>query len=377
MSINFSDEDLEQYLFELQEEKENYLFQIESMRHRCHEHLELRVRKIGTGRHYAMQCMKCGEQRGQFLKPSKALEINNNREPPPFDLNIETEIKSKKHQLSQSLCDIYSEENKVNALINGCGTTELLFEKKKQYSMQTDERLAELLMQLDLEVGVGNVAKSLVRETVLRKKKLYEERLAKTDRFISEGEIKKWIKSSLKRDFFMYEEVKGVHIATKKIVQIDFVFYPKPHLIEAGFVNEPFGIEAKYIKQEKGFTRKMSRGVWQAMSYNECKFKIGQQEIKLKFSLLFSNLSFKAETALLMNLGHEYENDLVEMRGMLSIANHARVGMLNISGNKKSCKGWSMTFGGGTYFSCSTFNDNVKYNLSDPNTISTVRVGNF
>lgn len=379
MSSEFTDEELYQQLFDLQEEKEHYQSQIELARHECDDYLELRIRHFGGGSHYVKQCMKCGRQKGQTLKRDAALAENGGSEPPPFDSTIEIDRDQAMRQISLRISSIYDEERQISALINGwsLSESETFFDKERKALEQANKKLAELLVQFEKEFGEDKVINSLVQQTVQRKKKRYIERLEKTDRFNDEYQVKNWLKDHFERDFHIYEEVWGVHLAENVNVRIDFVFYPKPHLIEAGFVEEPFGVEAKYFKQEDGFTRKTSRGIWQTISYNDCQFEIGARKFRLKFCLLFSNLSFTAETALIRNLGYEGENDQVEWSGMLHVANHARVGVLSVSGSREMLKGWAMRFAGGTYFSSSLYNGEARYNLSDSNIINKVRVGNF
>ena len=169
----------------------------------------------------------------------------------------------------------------------------------------------------------------------------------------------------------------GVHLAENVNVRIDFILYPKPHLVEEGFVEEPFGVEVKYFKQEDGFTHKTSRGIWQTISYNDCQFTLNGQQFKTKFCLLFSNLSFSSESALIKNLGHEWENDQIEWKGMLHVANHARVGTLAIRGDKTSLTGWGINFAGGTYFVRGPHHDGRQYRLSNVDMINKIRIGNF
>jgi hypothetical protein len=62
---------------------------------------------------------------------------------------------------------------------------------------------------------------------------------------------------------------------------------------------------------------------------------------------------------------------------MLNVANHAKVGILKITGTKDRVIGWSMQFAGGVYFSKRKNKNENTYTLSNPNTINKVRVGNF
>ena len=312
METQINEEQLYQKLVVIREKREQFLQAPELQPHDCEEHKELRVRHFGRGKHYVYQCQECGWQRGQSLKRDTALEINGGVEPKLFDDSIETERDKIRQKAHEKLQTTYSEERK----------------------------LSNLLEQFEEEFGEEKVIKSLIAQTVERKKKLYSERKEKTDRFTSEKELQHWFTTHLQEDFHIYKEVPGVHLAENTNVRIDFILYPKEHLISEGFVEEPFGVEVKYFKQEEGFTHKTSRGIWQTISYNDCLFKIKDKEFKTKFCLLFSNLSFSSETALIKNLGYEWENDQIEWSGMIHVANHARVGTLSINGDKQGLTGW-------------------------------------
>lgn len=379
METNLNEEQLSQLLAEIREKIELHDQKHEYVAHDCADHKELRVRSFGGGNHYVYQCMECGEQRGQSLKKDAALALSNDKEPLSFDENIypdKSKARQKIHELRRAM---YTEEQSIQSLIRGWSfdNFESSNSKEQKKLEEANEKLAALLEDFEEEFGEEKVISSLVAQTVLRKKKLYRQRAEETDRFMSEKELKQWFKQHIEEDFDIYEEVSGVHLAENVNVRIDFVLYPKLHLIKEGFVEEPFGIEVKYFKQEGGFTHKTSRGIWQTISYNDCQFTLNGRQFKTKFCLLFSNLSFSSESALIKNLGHEWENDQIEWKGMLHVANHARVGTLSIKGDKTGLEGWGINFAGGAYFSRSAYNEEIKYRLSNVDMINKVRIGNF
>lgn len=346
----------------------------------CH-YISLRTREFsgGNNKHFVNQCLQCGEQRGNSIARKEALRLNGGVEPPAYDDSITIEREEHRSHLSQGWSNAHAEERRITALIHGWSfeSVQASFAQEKKRLDEANNRLSELLVEFEAEFGEEKVINCLIQQTVSRKKRRYAERQEVTERFTDEKELKVWFVEHFTRDFHIYEEVPGIHLAEKVNVRIDFVLYPKPHLIEEGFIEEPFGIEVKYFKQESGFTHKTSRGIWQAISYNDCLFNLNGHEFKTKFCLLFSNLSFLAETALIKNLGYEGENDQMEWSGMLHVANHARVGVLSVSGDKELMKGWVMRFAGGSYFSSSSYNNETTYRLSNLNTINKIRIGNF
>uniref|UniRef100_UPI001C2FDB2B hypothetical protein n=1 Tax=Pantoea sp. GbtcB22 TaxID=2824767 RepID=UPI001C2FDB2B len=88
-----------------------------------------------------------------------------------------------------------------------------------------------------------------------------------------------------KNDFHIYQEVVGTHVTVGLKVRIDYVIYPKAHLLNHGVEPAPFGIEVKYLNQEKDFAHKARRGIWQSISYNDCEFSINNKKFRVKFCL--------------------------------------------------------------------------------------------
>ncbi len=360
-------------------------------RHDCGKHLAIRTREVrGGNKHFVYQCQICGEQRRSALSKKMAMEKNGGTEPAGFDDLLIAEYESYRSRISKNSTNIHSIRGRLTAILRGFGrlddTTskdelrriqEQKDEEKKQRLSHLESSISDSLEKIAVEFGDEKAISYLMTQIVSRKKMKHEELLKSTDRFSSEEELKQWFKANLSDDFEIYEEVWGTHLAEDVNVRIDFILYPKEHLIAEGFITEPFGVEAKYFKQESGFTRKTSRGIWQAISYNDCVFHLDNQNFKIKFCLLFSNLSFSEESKLIKNFGLETENDTVEWSGMLHVANHARVGKLSVRGDKGGIRGWTIGFVGGSYFSCYSNDKEKSFHLSDPHVIEKVRVGNF
>lgn len=379
MESDLSEQELHQRLIEVRTEREEFEKRPEFQSHNCEDYKELRVRYFGNGKHYVYQCQVCGWQKGQSLKRDVALAMNGGQEPAQFDDIVETRRNEVRQKAHEQLRVMYDEERQVNSLIHGWSIDDFdnRFKEEQEKLKAADDKLANLLQEFENEFGEEKVISSLISQTVLRKKKRYSERIKTTDRFFSEKELKKWFSYHMQKDFYIYPEVSGTHLAENVGVRIDYILFPKAHLIAEGFVEEPFGVEVKYFKQEEGFTHKTSRGIWQTISYNDCLFEINGKQFKTKFCLLFSNLSFPAEAALVKNLGYEWENDQIEWSGMIHVANHARVGTLSVNGDKQSLNGWGIRFAGGTYFVYSTYNNETSYRLSNSDTINKMRIGNF
>jgi hypothetical protein len=227
------------------------------------------------------------------------------------------------------------------------------------------------------DVDEATAADVLAKEASAIRQGHWHARLTEADRFEGEPELKTWLEAHLSEDFVLKPEVVGRHTSKGERVQIDYVAYPKPHLIEQGFVPDYFGIEAKYLDQADGFSHKASRGIWQTVSYTDSTFFVDQEWRRLKFALFFSNLAFEEERGLLKDFGTQHDNDRMTWHALLQLANHANVGALEILGNRHAWNGWKMAFSGGSYFRRSTRNRRAAYALSNANMINKVRIGNF
>ena len=343
----------------------------------CGNFLEVKVRQFGGGNHYVKQCNSCGEQRGGSLKKADTLKLLNGRAPRLFDFSIQEQFQVERSINLDRIRLLDAEEKRINALLDGRPEPDLSLILQDNSFEEASVKLASYVEEMVAEIGELKAIRALVTQTIKLKLKRQSNLSESFDRFRNEAELKEWFTKYLSQDFHIYPEVTGLHLAEKVTVRIDYVLYPKQPLIDAGFTPLPFGVEVKYFNQEHGFTHKASRGLWQTISYNDCQFRLQENDVKLKFALLFSNLSFHNEMLLLKNYGDENVNDPIEWKGMIHIANHAQVGVLQVNGDKGDCRSWSIKFADGLYFEGFLRDGKRTYRKSNENIINKVRVGNF
>lgn len=132
----------------------------------------------------------------------------------------------------------------------------------------------------------------------------------------------------------------------------------------------------KYFNQEENFTHRTSTGIWQAISYNDCNFFVDTEVVDLRFTLMFSNLSFCEELELVNNYGNLLQNDLVLWQGLLQLAYYARVGNLVIMGDRCNFLGWEMLLARARFFSCKIDKDHKVFKNSKHNLLDKNRIGN-
>lgn len=342
----------------------------------CDNHLELRKREFGQGSHFVYQCNKCGNQKGNSVGKIKAHSILNGKQPQEFDSSIAEKAKVNRKPDRDRYNSLQIERFRLVNLKHGAidyQPPHVIDNKKRE------EASAQLIRQIEnisSTLSEVDVVRLLVEQVVRLKKKAREEAIATTHRFADEDALKNWFVRHFAQDFDIFPEVPGVHLAEKVNVRIDFMLRARSHLVDLGFDERMFGVEVKYFSQDDGFTGKTSRGLWQAISYNDCEFDVDGVKCKPKFCLMFSNLSFESERNLIKNLGSEFENDKQEWRGMLHLANHARVGTLDVRGDRDNYRGWEIRFVGGVYFTCSVSKSGSSHRKSNDNVINKVRIGN-
>lgn len=343
----------------------------------CDKHLEIKIRYFGNGKHFVKQCNACGEQRGGSLKSTDAIVLLAGALPREFNPSIEEARRLKSQILNERISELSSESKRLKLALYGQPDWSSLQLVEQEKHEKAAAHLYQNVNALVEQFGVASTVGFLVREMVRLKKSVHDDFKQNVHRFSSEAELKDWFEYKFSKDFIISREVKGRHLAEDVPVRIDYLLRARPHLINAGFETMTFGVEVKYFRQEEGFTHKTSRGIWQAISYNDCEFYVEESTVKPKFCLIFSNLSFEDELQLVKSFGFEFENDKFEWRGMLHLANHANVGCLNVKGARDQYRGWEMRFVGGIYFSCSIFRECATYSKSNVNVINKVRIGNF
>jgi len=341
----------------------------------CDFYLEVKIREFGGGQHYVRQCNQCGRQKGSALKTVDALIELKGSNPKQFDPDIEDKYYSELKVRNRRLSELRHERNQLLSILNE-ETESILLTQESKYNEEY-QMLSDHIDAFIQSFGIDRALLVLSQNNARIKKEKRENIDEKLSSFSSEDELKRWLSGILTRDFHIYPEVSGVHITENLKVRIDYVLFPRKHLIDQGFEPSPFGIEVKHLTQAKNFSHKASRAIWQAVSYNDCEFSIKNKTFRLKFCLLFSNISFSDERDVLELYSDYTDEKKMKWMGMLNVANHAKVGVLKIIGKRNRVRGWSISFAGGTYFNCHVNGEKVSYELSNVNTINKVRVGNF
>lgn len=346
-----------------------------SRRHEC-DSKELRLRTNTNGsQHVVWQCLGCGEQRGGAVGRKVADKELNGRPALPFDESLGDSVKQAYRGISDRYWALHKEREAIFSPEYQKAHAAWLKANTEQRKRQW-EAVTASVEDLVAQMREGKALDLLTKHICERRKQAWSEALKLPGRFQSEPELKGWMTAFLAEDFDLHDEVKGVHLAHGVGVQIDYIATAKPHLVEAGFVNQPFGIEVKYINPAEGFSHKAARAFWQTISYTDCAFTLRGEKTQLKFAVLFSNLSFEAERTLLKQHGDPYENDFVAWRTLLQLANHAGVGLVELPGHRAEPKGWALRFSGGTYFVRRDGRD-PQYKLSNASMVEKIRVGNF
>ena len=163
---------------------------------------------------------------------------------------------------------------------------------------------------------------------------------------LGEKELKIKCSNLLKNDFNIAENLCGFDMIYKKKVIIDFMIFPKEHLIENGFDPVWFGLEVKHFGAP-GQSGKMSRFLWQCVSYVQSEFNIDNRVIRPKCVLGFSDVEesnhFNAES---------FRDYKIMWLSMVRLVAFAHVGILkaDISPKSTSTHNWSIWFSTSLYF---------------------------
>lgn len=342
----------------------------------CENSLEIRSRIFGNGgRHFVWQCLNCGEQRGNPLKKTEALRLLNGCPALDFDKTIEEAWWAKHREYSRRVIDLQERQRLIYEQIYGPSEIYAEIEASKKTREEAELKAKQAIKDLTNLLGTSQALLIFKQQLSEIKQTEIESARNTADRFKSEIELRNWFENYFSADFYIRKEVRGQHLAENVEVRIDFLLKARPHLIHEGYDPALFGVEVKYFPPENDFTYKISRGIWQAISYNDCAFETKNGAQKPKYCLLFSNLSFQNE----LNLLNDFygQNDRLEWNAMLGVANHARVGRIVIDGDKNKFMGWSIKFAGGTYFSCRIKDSRHHFRKSNENLINKLRIGNF
>lgn len=106
---------------------------------------------------------------------------------------------------------------------------------------------------------------------------------------MNEDSLKLKLESLLDKDFYLRKEVGGNHLIHDSPVRIDYLVKAKPHLVDAGFTPEWFGVECKWIEGVEGQTSKVSRLFWQGITYRQSRFFVDGETIIPSFVAVLVN----------------------------------------------------------------------------------------
>ncbi len=328
---------------------------------------ELRLRKQKNGScHYVKQCQKCGAQIGNALKYNSSEVIEAGPDVPFFDETISDRYENFLACLKNKLFDSKTNRNPSPAVY------------KSEKQIKRDNLIDEINL-LFRKAGDINEQDFLEAELIRKLREMVNifDQYDDFKSFSSENEIEEWLINNLSTDFYFYRQVPGKHISDGVKVKIDFLIFPKKHLINHGFSESFIGVEVKFFHPSNKFGKKSSRSWWQTISYLDCEFFLKDKIIKPKFCLLFSNLSFEGEIEYLKKYYGKDDNDVVIWRSYKQLANHARVGSLEIYGRPENNVGWGIHFANSPYFQARINQGQFHYILSTQNLVGKVRIGNF
>ncbi|WP_286911955.1 MULTISPECIES: hypothetical protein [unclassified Pseudomonas] len=132
---------------------------------------------------------------------------------------------------------------------------------------------------------------------------------------MSEAALISQLVNKIENDFEILREVPGHHPIYKKNVRIDLMLRARPHLQDAGFTNEWFGVECKWSDSIHGAMSKVTRMAWQSITYAQSTFIVNNEHIIPSFVAVYTP----------DNLGRIIESHL---ETLLSLGLYGNVGRL-------------------------------------------------
>lgn len=168
----------------------------------------------------------------------------------------------------------------------------------------------------------------------------------------------------IRNDFRVLPDVVGYNLISKKKVIADFMLYPSQELIESGFDPVWFGVEVKHFGIS-GETGKMSRFIWQCITYAQSAYEIDGVDTRPSFVLGFSDVYEVNQGN--NDLHREYRSQLTSM---LRLAGLAHVGTFHevLPTKYKPIGGWNIIFSSSSYFRrINGLCEKMKYNIFKEN----------
>jgi len=152
---------------------------------------------------------------------------------------------------------------------------------------------------------------------------------------LSEPELKQQLAAALRADFELRAEVAGQHLLDGYAVKIDYLLFPRPHLVQKGFDAEWFGCEVKSPAQKEP-DKVGVRFAWQCVTYAQAVFgECGRP----MFVLMYPGLEQFFQ-------GPEYDSPNNSWHWLNVLLQKGNVGHL-VLGSKY---GWGIRFGASVYY---------------------------
>jgi len=167
---------------------------------------------------------------------------------------------------------------------------------------------------------------------------------------MNEPQLKKLFRDKLKSEFIIKPDVKGNFLVDNTDVEVDFLIYPKDHLIKNGFDEFWIGIEVKSPSVKEPVKQGL-KVAWQAITYAQSEFTDNKSEpnierIRPAFVLIFPHISeFFPKIKAVGVKGAIY--DFNQSYVINSLMQKGNVGNfeLNSTGDE-----WRISFGGGQLY---------------------------
>lgn len=105
---------------------------------------------------------------------------------------------------------------------------------------------------------------------------------------MSEAALINHLIKNIEHDFQVLREVSGHHPLYMKNVRIDLMLKARPHLQEAGFTSEWFGVECKWSDTINGATSKVTRMAWQSITYAQSTFLVNGEFVIPSFVAVYT-----------------------------------------------------------------------------------------
>ncbi len=147
---------------------------------------------------------------------------------------------------------------------------------------------------------------------------------------LEEPQVKAVLRTKLKDDFIIREDVPGRHMIEGVPVKVDFMLEAKPHIIKLGFPTHEIPLEVKQLSDEDN---KSVRAAWQAITYSQSEFDGKRPPFVLLFPPIRLFLKNRKEC--------EHRDCLI------SLLPKANVGELSFHKNGE----WQIYFGSQRFFS--------------------------